>query len=162
MDVRRFLAYSDDLSRRWWDDLEKMPPEALAKTVDFSFLTPLGILTHMANVENAWMDVVEGVAPQWARNSTKKWSELAPVRAYWEEARRRTHALVDELDDAGLARLCGPVEGPFVRPELTVEEIVFTVCTHEHVHRGEVLAALWSQNVAPPPADYPAYLTPLR
>ena len=162
MDVRSLLAYSDALSRRWWDDLAKVPQESLAKPVDFSFLTPLGILTHMGNVENAWMDVVEGQAPQWARHSTKKFTDLASVRAYAEEARARTHRLMDGLDAAGLARVCGPVEGPFARPTLTVEEIVFTVFTHEHIHRGEVLAALWHQNVQPPPADYPAYLTALR
>lgn len=162
MDVRSFLAYSDAISRRWWDDLAKVPHEALVKPVDFSFLTPLGILTHMANVENAWMDVVEGQPPQWARHSTKKFTELAPVRAYAEEARARTHRLVDGLDAAGLAVLRGPVEGPFARPHLSVEEIVFTLCTHEHIHRGEVLAALWHQNVQPPPADYPTYLTPLK
>lgn len=161
MDVRSLLAYSDALSRRWWDDLAKVPPETLVKPVDFSFLTALGILTHMANVENAWMDVVEGVEPQWARHSTKRFSDLAGVRAYAEEARARTHRLVDGLDTAGLQRACGPVAGPFARPTLTVEEVLFTVFTHEHVHRGEVLAALWHQNVPPPPADYPTYLTPL-
>lgn len=161
MDVRALLAYSDALSRRWWDDLAHVPADALVKPVDFSFLTALGILTHMANVENGWMDVVEGAPPQWARHSTKKFTDLASVRAYAEEARARTHRLVDGLDEAGLRRACGPVAGPFVRPTLTVEEVVFTVFTHEHVHRGEVLAALWHQNVQPPPADYPAYLTPL-
>lgn len=162
MDVRRLLAYSDALSERWWQDLEKAPPEALAKVVDFTFLTPLGILTHMANVENAWVDVIRGEAPQWARHSTKKWSELAPVREYAREARARTHATVDALTDAEMQRACGPVEGKFAKPTFTVEEIVFTIATHEHIHRGEVLAALWNQNVEPPPADYPRYATPLR
>lgn len=162
MDVRHLLAYSDALSARWWDDLGKLDAGALAKVVDFTFLTPLGILTHMGNVENGWMDVVEGAKPRWARHSTKEWAELSPVRAYAEDARRRTHKLVDDLDDAGLRRVCGPVEGPFARDRLTVEEVLMTVFTHEHIHRGEVLAALWHQNVQPPPADYPAYLTPLR
>ena len=81
IDVRKMLAWSDALSARWWDDLEKVPQEALAKTVDMTFLTPLGILTHMANVEMAWMDVVEGEAPQWARAPpTSSWSG-APTAA---------------------------------------------------------------------------------
>lgn len=161
MDVRALLRFSDALHRRWAEGLAKLPPEALTKVVDFSFLTPLGILTHNANVEMAWMDVVEGKPPQWARHSTKKFGTLAEVQAYAQEARARTHALVDRLDAAGLARVCGPVAGPFARPTLTVEEILFTVCTHEHVHRGELHAALWMQNVEPPVSDYPAYLTPL-
>ncbi len=162
MDVRSLLTYNDALAERWWADLEKVPAEALAKKVDFTFLTPLGILTHMANVEMAWMDVIEGGAPQWARHSTKAFSELAPVRDYAREARGRTHKLVDGLDAEGLQRKCGPVEGPFVRPDFTVEEILFTITTHEHIHRGEVLAALWNQDIRPPPADYPVYMTPLR
>jgi uncharacterized damage-inducible protein DinB len=162
MDVRRFLAYSDALSARWWDDLAKLPPDALAKTVDFSFLTPVGILTHMANVENAWVDVIERKEPQWARHSTKTWTELAPVRAYAQEARARTHAVVDALSDADLASMRGPVKGNFARDTLSVEEVLFTICTHEQIHRGELLAALWVQNVTPPVSDYPAYLTPLR
>lgn len=153
------LAYNDALAARWWSDLERIDQAALSRVVDFSFLTPLGILTHMANVEMAWMDVVEGQPPQWARHSTKTWSDLAPVRAY--AARARTHALVDALGAREMKELRGPVEGPFARPHLSIEEIVFTICTHEHIHRGEVLAALWQQDVRPPPADYPAYLTPL-
>lgn len=156
------LAFSDALQDRWWAGLEKVPPETLTKTVDFTFLTPLGILTHMANVEMAWVDVIEGQEPQWARHSTKKWSELAPVREYAREARARTHATVDALSEEEMLKVCGPVEGKFAKPTFTVEEILFTICTHEHVHRGEVLAALWHQNVEPPVADYPAYATPLR
>ena len=162
IDVRKMLAWSDAMQARWWEGLAALPPEALTKVVDMTFLTPLGILTHKANIEMAWMDVVEGAPPQWARHSTKKWQELAPVRGYAAEARARTHRLVDHLTDAEMQRLCGPVEGNFARKEFTVEEILFTVVTHEHVHRGEVLAALWQQDVAPPVADYPAYGTPLR
>lgn len=162
MDVRSFLAFNDAVAARWWDGLAKVPQEALQKQVDFSFLTPLGILTHMANVEMAWVDVIEGAEPQWARNSTRKWTELAPVRAYAEEARARTHRVVGALDAQGLQRACTPLKGSFAKPAFTVEEIVFTICTHEHIHRGEVLAALWSQNVEPPVADYPAYGVPLR
>lgn len=162
MDVRSFLAFQDAVAARWWDGLATLPPEALQKQVDFTFLTPLGILTHMANVEMAWVDVIEGAEPQWARHSTKKWNDLAPVRAYAQEARARTHRAVDGLDAAGLQRLCAPVKGNFAKPAFTVEEVLFTLCTHEHIHRGEVLAALWSQNLEPPVADYPAYATPLR
>lgn len=161
MDVRRFLAWSDALHARWWDQLAKLPADLLAAKVDASFLTPLGILTHMGNIEMAWMDAVEGQPPQWARHSTKKWSELQPVRAYAAEARARTHALVDGLDEAAMRRPCPLEAGVFARPSLTVEEVLFTILTHECHHRGELLAVLWQKDVEPPVSDYPRYDVPL-
>jgi len=162
MDVRRFLAFSDTMSERWWRGLENVPAETLNSNVDFSYFTPLGILTHMANIENAWMDVVAGEPPEWERVVTSEFVTLQGVRKYAREARARTHGLIASLDDAGMQRLCGPVDGAHARSNFTVEEIVFHILTHEHIHRGEVLAALWHQNIEPPPADYADYGTPLR
>ncbi len=65
-------------------------------------------------------------------------------------------------DDARVLQQSLDVVGSEARDSLSVEDILFTVCTHEHIHRGEVLAALWMQDVPPPVADYPELLTPLR
>ncbi len=161
IDVRRMLAWSDEMHARWWEGLEKMEPAVLADRVDASFLTPLGILTHMANVENGWMDVVEGDSPKWARHSTKAFIEREPVQTYATEARARTHALVDTLTTEGMERAC-PADGPFAKPAFTVEEVLFTIVTHECFHRGELLAVLWQKDITPPVCDYPTYGTPLK
>ncbi|HVL48176.1 MAG TPA: DinB family protein [Candidatus Thermoplasmatota archaeon] len=161
IDVRRMLAWSDEMHAEWKKGLLAMAPDMLAAEVNASFLTPVGILTHMANVENAWIDVVEGAAPQWARHSTKKWTTLEPVLAYVEETRARTHRVVDGLADKDLERPCA-VPGPFKKPAYTIEEILFTIVTHECFHRGELLAVFWQKDVTPPVCDYPQYATPLK
>ncbi|HVL88039.1 MAG TPA: DinB family protein [Candidatus Thermoplasmatota archaeon] len=167
MDVRRFLAFSDSISERWWDSLARVPAEALRANVDFSYFTPLGILTHVANVEMAWADVIAGEPPEWERHKPTEFTGLGAVRSFARQARARTHGLVASLDDAGLLRLCGPVdpthaESRPARSHYTVEEILFHILTHEHLHRGEVLASLWHQNVEPPPSNYVDYGTKLR
>ncbi|MGH7332077.1 MAG: DinB family protein, partial [Candidatus Rokuibacteriota bacterium] len=153
--------FSDAMNDKWWPALGKAPTDFLTAKVDFSFMTPLGLLTHIANIENGWMDVVEDSKANWARHSTKEWTELAPVEAYTKEARARTHRLVDVLDDAGLQRACPVEPGVFAKDAFTVEELLFTVFTHEQWHRGELLAALWSRNIEPPPLDWPRYATAL-
>lgn len=167
IDVRQILAWSDAMRARWWKRLEEIDGAVLAENREASFRSVCGILTHMANVENGWMDVAEAglegetVAPNWARHSTKTWSDLAPVREYAEAARARTHKLVDGLTEDALQTPC-PVKGPFARDAFTVEEILYTLVTHECFHRGEVLAILWQRDIEPPVCDYPAYGTSLR
>ncbi len=146
---------------RWWEGLEKLEATLLAEDTGASFRSPLGILTHMANVEQAWMDVVEDSPPQWARHSTKKWDTLAPVKAYVEESRVRTHGIIGVMSEEDLAR-DHPAVGPFAKQAFSAEEILFTIITHECFHRGELLALLWQKDVEPPVCDYPAYATPLR
>ena len=161
IDVRKMLAWNDEMHARWFEGLERLPEDVLNAKVDASFLTPLGILTHMANVESAWMDVVEGNPnPKWGRVSTKEHTTLAPVRAYAEEVRARTHRLVDGLTEAELQRSC-PVGWKTGAPAFTVEQILFTIVTHEHFHRGEIQAVLWQRDIEPPALDYPAYAAPL-
>lgn len=160
--VRQMLAFSDALQERWWPAMRAAPKELLAAPVDFSFMTPLGIMTHIANIENYYNDAIEGQKMVVARHSTKTWNELAPVEAYWREARGRTHKNVDDLSEADLVReIPIDVEG-FAKKSYTVEELLFTIFTHEQWHRGEIMAAFWSKNVEPPKVDYPRYGTALR
>ncbi|MBI4392685.1 MAG: DinB family protein [Euryarchaeota archaeon] len=159
--VHRMLAFSDALQDKWWPAMRAAPAELLVSPVDFSFMTPLGIMTHIANIENYYNDALEGEKMMVARHSTKEWGELVPVEAYWRAARSRTHKNVDGLSETDLLRQIPiEVEG-FAKKDFTVQDLVFTIFTHEQWHRGEVLAAFWSKNVEPPKVDYPRYATPL-
>lgn len=162
IDARSMLRWSDELHETWWRDLEALDEELLAENREASFRSILGILTHMANVENAWMDVVEGHDPDWARHSTRTWSTLEPVRGYMEKTRQRTWSIVGDLPDEELTGQEHPAGGPFAKEAFTAEEVLFTIVTHECFHRGEVLALLWQRDIEPPVCDYPAYATPLR
>lgn len=157
--AHQLLAFSDALNERWFPKLRGAPLDLLDANLEFSFRSPLGILTHIANIEMAWMDVVEGTEPKWARTSTKEHHTLEPVLAYLGQARARTHALVDDLSDKELARPCAVKPGLFAKDAFTVDELLFTVFTHEQWHRGEVIAAFWSRDLEPPPLDYPRYGT---
>jgi uncharacterized damage-inducible protein DinB len=160
IDSRRMLEWSDGVHESWWSELEDVDPSFLAENREASFHSVLGLLTHVGNVESAWMDVLEGDEPDWARHSTKKWEKLPPVRDYVERARERTWGLVEDLSQEELEAEV-PVPPHFARDAYTVDELLFTVVSHECFHRGEVLALFWQEDTEPPTCDYPHYGTPL-
>lgn len=156
IDAKKLLDWSDAVHARWAEWLRKADPEILRTNFEVSFLTPLGVLTHMSNVENGYMDIVEGVEEKWARHSTKKFTDLEPVLAYAKETRDRTRRLVATTDSAKRFNVAFAEGGA-----LSLEQILFTLVTHEQAHRGEILAICWQRNIEPAKVDYPVYATPL-
>ncbi|MDX1611417.1 MAG: DinB family protein, partial [Candidatus Thermoplasmatota archaeon] len=130
----------------------------------FSFRSPLGILTHIGNVEHTWCGVIDGGQPDW-RNppySTKELHTVEPVISFLEETRARTHELVDHLSEKELQRAIQLEDASWlVKDELTIEELLWIVFTHEQWHRGELIAAFWSQDIEPPRLDWHQYDTPV-
>ena len=161
--VHQMLAFSDDVNERWFPWLRDQAAELLDHNFEFSFRSPLGILTHIGNVENGWMNVVDGGDPDWRHppHSTKEFHEAAPVLAYLEETRARTHELVDDLDDEGLKEQRSVDPAGLKKGTYTIEELLWIVFTHEQWHRGELIAAFWSRDIEPPRLDWHQYLSPV-
>lgn len=162
--VHQMLAFSDDMNERWFPWLRDQDPKLLDANVECSFYTPIGVLTHIGNVEATWMDVVEGDQPDWRNppHSTKEFSEIEPVLDFLEETRERTHDLVDDLSEEDLQATRTLEDDSYLeKGELTIEELLWIVFTHEQWHRGELLAAFWSRDVEPPRVDWHQYATPV-
>lgn len=162
--VHQMLAFSDAMNEKWFPWLREQPTDILDRDLKFSFYTPLGILTHLGNVEATWIGFIEGEGLDW-RNppySTKELHEAAPVLEFLKETRARTHEIVDDRTEEELQEVLRLEDASWlVKDELTVEELVWIVFTHEQWHRGELLAAFWSQGVKPPRVDWHQYDTPI-
>lgn len=162
--VHQMIAFSDAINERWFSWLREQETELLDRNFEFSFRSPLGILTHIGNVEHTWMRLVDGEQPDW-RNppySTKELHSVEPVISFLEETREATHDLVDDLDEKALGRTVTLEDASWlVKEELTIEELVWIVFTHEQWHRGELIAAFWSQDIQPPRLDWHQYGTPV-
>jgi uncharacterized damage-inducible protein DinB len=155
----KMLDWSDAVHAAWTERLRKTDPALLRANFEVSFNTPLGVLTHLANVENGYVDVVEGLPQNWRRHSTKEFTDLEPVLAYARETRSRTRAVLARLGEGALGKSF-PVDFA-ANKAMTLEEILFTIVTHEQAHRGEILACFWQKDIEPPVVDYPRYGTPL-
>lgn len=57
------LAVSDDIDDRWFPWLREREAKLSNANVECSSCTPLGVLTHIGNVEAVRCDVVEGEQP---------------------------------------------------------------------------------------------------
>lgn len=163
LSAKRLLAFSDELNERWFPELRAMDPGLLRRDYKCSFYTPLGVLTHVGNVEKSWARTIAGESFAWDRPSKSRWEEADPVIDHLEEVRAYTHEVVEDLSADEMQRerqIDVDIDG-FVREAVTPEEAVFTIFTHEQWHRGELLSILWSQGVEPPPVDWPRYGTAL-
>lgn len=162
--VHQMLAFSDDLREAWWPWLRDQDPELLDHNFEISFRSVLGVLTHIGNVEATWIDLIEDIQPDWRNppHSTKELHEIEPVLAFLDETRDRTHALVDDLDEKALQETRSLDDDSWLeKGELTIEELLWIVFTHEQWHTGEVLAAFWTRDIQTPRVDWHQYATPV-
>ncbi len=162
--VHQMIAFSDAMNERWFPWLDEQDPELLDRDLKFSFYSPIGILTHIGNVEATWIGFIEGEPLDWRNppHSTKEFSKIDPVVAFLKETRERTHEIIDGFSEKELQRALELEDASWlVNDQLTVEELVWIVFTHEQWHRGELLAAFWSQGVEPPRVDWHQYDVPI-
>lgn len=163
LSARRLIAFSDAINEEWFPALRELDAQVLTRNYECSFYTPLGVLVHMGNVEKSWARVIDGEPFGWDRPSKTTWETIDPVLEHLDAVRADTHQVIDDLPEDAFdepRRIDVEIPG-FVREELTVEEALFTLFTHEQWHRGELLAVLWSEQIEPPPLDWPRYGTPL-
>ncbi len=128
------------------------------------FPTLRATLNHILVIDRFYVDAMEGgrLGPAaWA--DPEPCSTAAALRAAQAEVDRRLIAVVEGLDETGLARIVDVHRGTRVQHE-RMDRLLLHVFLHQVHHRGQAHAMLSGTSVAPPQLDefYAVGEAPLR
>ena len=139
------------------------PDEFTAPRTGF-FPSLRATLNHILVIDRFYVDAMEGgtLGPAaWA--DPEPCATVAELRDAQGEVDRRLIAVVDGLDDAGLARIVSVHRGTHVQRE-RLDRLLLHLFQHQVHHRGQAHAMLSGTSVRPPQLDefFSAGEAPLR
>ncbi len=127
--------------RRVLDAVEALTPEQLTKEMGSSYSSVKDTLAHIVGVEWVWLERLQGRSPS-AIAPGQEYSDLAALRARWEEIEKNFGEYMEELTKAELDEV---VEyktmsfGPAKNPRW---QMIQHVVNHGSYHRGQVITML--------------------
>jgi uncharacterized damage-inducible protein DinB len=148
--IRELHQYSSTVRRAFFEKLEAMPWEDVAKDREASFGSMKNIMLHMIDNEDM---VVSGQilrVPVYKR--AREWEEyrdMQMIKEHLIEVEKKTEEYLEKADADELARRVDFTvqSGTF---DLSAEECLFQSFTEQLYHMGELIALLWQEDIEPP------------
>ncbi len=150
--VRTLYRYSAWATARIFKAATRLSPGELAAPSGASFSSVRETLVHIMAAQSIWLSRWKGASPT-ALLDAREFSDLASIRARWDQIEADTQRFVASLTDSDLARI---VEYRNTRGERWAyplwQQVVHQV-NHATYHRGEVAAALTQLGQSPGDLD---------
>ena len=122
-----------------------------ATTSEFDSISRL--IAHCIGAEERWVSRIEGCPLPSSRYEDRAASDLAGLIVDWGNLRTRTLTALQTREGTR------SMEVQLIRwewqGEMTVEEILFHIFSHELFHRAQISMVLQQNGVDPPNFDYP-------
>jgi uncharacterized damage-inducible protein DinB len=140
-DLRTLIDYHYWARDRMFEALDALTPEQAARTLGGSFASIHDTVAHLYAAEAAWYARWQGDSPG-ALLTGAAFPDLAAVRRAWTEHEPKMRAFLEELGEAGIARVMAfkmltgqPVSSPFW-------QMLQHIVNHASYHRGQVTTML--------------------
>jgi uncharacterized damage-inducible protein DinB len=161
-DARRLLAYDRAVFDRFVRRLKRRPFAEVVRNREIGHRTLLGTMVHILNVHEAWQYVGTGRSRELDRlfeDPTRHPEEWAAFDRYaarvWEQVDRAAAGLTDR----SLGRR---VKAYWMPGRYTLRDALFQVTLEEAHHLGEVIGALWQDDLPSPPMTWIEVTRPPR
>lgn len=149
VEIRELLEYNDEVRRRYFGCLTKLPWSEFAKDREASWGSVKNIFIHTLGATDYWLDFLQ----KENRRSKRKFDEyktFAEVGAYMEHVETRMRDYLNTLPAGGLQEKYKTKNDLNETVEVTAEDVLIHVFEEEVHHRGELIALLWQMGVEPP------------
>lgn len=153
--ARRIFAYNFRLFDRFVRRVERLPLRAARRRREIGHQSLFRTLVHILNVHEAWMAFILQLPDS---ELDKHFSEPGRHPETWREFhayQRRVRAAIE----AYLARLtprelARPVKAWWMPGEYTVADAILQTTFEEAHHLGEIIGALWQDDIPSPPMTW--------
>jgi len=147
VEVSSLLEYSQEVRRRYFDALAKLPWSELVRNREASWHSIRNIFIHTLQAIDFWIGFLQEEQPRKDREFDD-YSTIDDIRSYTEYVDERVGRYLRSLTPAELTlEYSLPDDSSF---KVTVEDVLIHVFEEELHHRGELIALLWQMNVEPP------------
>lgn len=149
VDVRQLLEYNEEVRRRYFEALAKLPWEEFTANREASFHSLRNIFIHTLGAVDYWLDFLQK-QDQHSHKKFEEYKTIQDVKAYMEHVETRTHNYLKALPPNGLETRYTVTDDANETVEITAEDVLIHVFEEEVHHRGELIALLWQIGVEPP------------
>ncbi len=153
VDIKELLKYNDDVRRRYFEVLEKVPWEEFTQNREASFNSMRNIFIHTMGATDYWLDFLQDQKLR-SRKEFDEYKTFGSVKAYMEHVEERMRQYLNSLPSGGLDRRYTLKNDVDEVVEVTAEDVLIHVFEEEVHHRGELIALLWQIGVEPPPMGW--------
>ncbi len=150
-DARALVAYNEAVFERYARRLARLPRDAATRRREIGHQSLFDTLVHILNVHEVWLVYIvpgrQRELPGLFRQSYRRPKDLAGLRSYarqvWEGARSTVEGLTERT-------LGERVKAPWMPGRYTVRDALLQTTLEQAHHLGEVIAALWQDDIEPP------------
>ena len=158
LDLKDYFEQTWKAREKLLDAAEKLTPEEWAREFDFSWKSMQLIFAHIIEVERSWMleDIRGKKYPALAEAEIqRRYATPEKARAQGREVADITRSVLADYAAPAKMREARDASGADGSPtQLTVEEILTHVFTHELRHQGQLQVILRLLGKKPPNADW--------
>ena len=156
-DIRQLYDYTEWANALALDAAEKLTSEQLLNDVKISHGSILGTLLHMAGAEWIWLERWHRrshTGPDaWARWTVAQCSDVATLRASWEQVAAERRAYLAELTDEDLSQVISFKRIDGTEMGMPLVQQLQHVVNHSTLHRGQVVGMIRQLGSVPPATD---------
>jgi len=148
---RELLAYNRAVFDRFVRRLSRLPWKEVTRNREIGHETLFRTLVHILNVHEVWLVyIVPGRNSELGAlfdDEDRHPTSWKTFRTYAERVWNGVDAVVRGLSERDLAR---PVKAPWMPGRYTVRDALFQTTIEQAHHLGEVIGALWQDDLASP------------
>ena len=148
-DLRTLLDYHYWARDVMLDGLTPLTPEQFTHHVESSFRSVRDTVAHIYAADLIWYRRWQGQSPQ-SLLSYDSFPDVASIRKAWVELEGQVRAFVNELGDAGVARVFEYKLMSGASGATPFAQMLVHVVNHGSYHRGQVTTLLRQLGAAPP------------
>jgi uncharacterized damage-inducible protein DinB len=152
-EVRRLFAYTEWANARLLDAVAAVSAEQLTRTIECSFSSIAGTLSHIVGVEWVWLRRWKGESPR-AIPDWMTTGDLAALRAKLTDVERERETFLESVTDTDLTRRISYVNMKGEPWEYSLADMLVHVVNHSTYHRGQVVTLLRQVGASAPPTDF--------
>ncbi len=147
-DLRTLLDFHYWARDRMLDGVQPLTPEQFTRDLGSSFRSVRDTVVHIYAAEWVWHMRWRGGSPA-ALLPPDQFPDVATIRATWLDHEQQVRALVDELGEAGVARVMPYTLFSGVSSASPFWQMLQHVVNHASYHRGQVTTMLRQLGAAP-------------
>ncbi len=150
-DARAIVAYNRAVFELYARRLGRLPGKAATRRRGIGHESLLATLAHILNVHEVWLVYLvrgrEGELEELFSDPRRHPKDLAGLRAYSRRVWDGVEETLESLDARALGRR---VAAPWMPGRYTVRDAILQTTLEQAHHLGEVIGALWQDDVEPP------------
>jgi uncharacterized damage-inducible protein DinB len=149
VDVRKLLAYNEEVRHRYFNTLTALPWEEVIENREASFHSLRNIFVHILNAINYWLDVLL-TENLYIRRKYDEYENIDDIEQYMTQVETRLREFLTSItpdDYETIIRIPNNTAGSNT---ISIEDVLIHLFEEEVHHRGELIALFWQMGVEPP------------